>query len=67
MENLRKSGVVDLGIGEGEIESLIAERAEARSKKDFARADEIRRVLADKHILLEDGPKGTTWKVEEKT
>ncbi|MGB6065547.1 MAG: cysteine--tRNA ligase [Desulfomonilaceae bacterium] len=67
MENLRKSGVVGLEISEEEIESLIAQRAQARSKKDFARADEIRRALADNHILLEDSPKGTTWKVGENT
>ena len=65
LENLRKGGVTDLGIGEEEIEGLIVERAEARKRKDFARADEIRKELAAKGILLEDGPKGTTWKVKE--
>ncbi len=65
LENLRKGGVADLGIGEDEIEGLIVERAEARKRKDFARADEIRKELAAKGILLEDSPKGTTWKVKE--
>jgi cysteinyl-tRNA synthetase len=65
LENLRKGGVADLGIGEEEIEGLIVERAEARKRKDFARADEIRKGLDAKGILLEDGPKGTTWKVKE--
>ncbi len=65
LENLRKGGVADLGMNEEEIEGLIVERAEARKKKDFARADEIRNELAAKGILLEDGPKGTTWKVKE--
>jgi cysteinyl-tRNA synthetase len=65
LENLRKGGVADLGIGEEEIEELIVERAEARKRKDFARADEIRKGLDVKGILLEDGPKGTTWKVKE--
>ncbi len=65
LENLRKGGVTDLGIGEEEIEGLIVERAEARKRKDFARADEIRKELAAKGILLEDSSKGTTWKVKE--
>jgi len=65
LETLRKGGVTDLGIGEEEIEGLIIERAEARKRKDFARADEIRKGLAAKGILLDDGPKGTAWKVKE--
>ncbi len=46
-----------------EIERLIEERNEARRSKDFAKADEIRKVLAAKGITLEDRPDGTTrWK-----
>ena len=46
----------------GAIEAAIAERLAARKAKDFARADAIRADLAVKGILLEDGPKGTTWR-----
>jgi cysteinyl-tRNA synthetase len=45
-----------------EIERLIEERRDARHRRDFARADEIRKELAARGILLEDSPSGTRWK-----
>jgi cysteinyl-tRNA synthetase len=47
-----------------EINKLIKEREEARNKKHWARADEIRDQLASQGIVLEDGPEGTTWRVD---
>jgi cysteinyl-tRNA synthetase len=45
-----------------EIEALIRERQDARKAKNFARADEIRDILQDKGIILEDTREGVKWK-----
>jgi cysteinyl-tRNA synthetase len=45
-----------------EIERLIGERRDARIARRFARADEIRRELDERGIILEDSPAGTRWK-----
>ena len=45
-----------------EIEKLIEERQTARKEKNFARADEIRALLLDKGIVLEDTREGVKWK-----
>lgn len=45
-----------------EIERMIQQRLEARKKRDFARADMIRKQLAEAGIILEDGAQGTTWR-----
>lgn len=47
---------------ETEIESFIAQRAEAKRNKDWALADQIRNDLKTRGIILEDSPTGTTWK-----
>ncbi len=44
------------------IDGLIEERRLARVEKNFARADEIRKVLEANGIVLEDTPNGTTWR-----
>jgi cysteinyl-tRNA synthetase len=46
-----------------EIERLLDERREARKKKNFKRADEIRESLLRQGITIEDRPDGTSrWK-----
>ncbi|MBI4746821.1 MAG: class I tRNA ligase family protein, partial [Deltaproteobacteria bacterium] len=53
-----------LAVSEDERKKMIEERAEAKRSKEFKRADEIRSSLLEKGIVLEDWPKGTTWKVK---
>jgi len=45
-----------------EIEALIQERTEARKQRNFQRADEIRDLLLEKGIILEDTPQGIRWR-----
>ena len=45
-----------------EIQALIDERQEARRRRDFGRADEIRDELASRGIILEDTKDGVRWK-----
>ncbi len=49
----------------GDITALINERIAAKKSKNWARADEIRKSLAEQGIILEDRPDGTTdWRRE---
>ncbi|QDH20757.1 cysteine--tRNA ligase [Saccharibacillus brassicae] len=45
-----------------EVEALIAERVEARKTKNWSRSDEIRDLLAERGIALEDTPQGMRWR-----
>jgi cysteinyl-tRNA synthetase len=45
-----------------EIEQLIQERTDARKAKNWARADEIRDLLTERGILLEDTAQGIRWR-----
>ncbi|MEX2572218.1 MAG: cysteine--tRNA ligase, partial [Gemmatimonadota bacterium] len=45
------------------VQKQLAERAEARSARDFARADQIRDELASRGVLVEDTASGPRWSV----
>jgi cysteinyl-tRNA synthetase len=65
-EFFRKIASQALSIPEEEIERLVRERTKARAEKRWADADSVRARLQDAGIVLEDGPKGTTWRAEIK-
>jgi cysteinyl-tRNA synthetase len=50
------------GLTDQAIEALVAERTQAKRQRNFARADQIRKELAEKGILLEDSKDGVRWK-----
>ena len=50
------------GLTDDVIDALIIERADAKTNKDFARADDIRVQLKEAGIELEDSRTGTTWR-----
>jgi cysteinyl-tRNA synthetase len=46
------------------VDSLISDRAAARTNKDFATADRIRDELAAAGVVIEDGPSGSHWELQ---
>lgn len=52
-----------LGYQRSEIDAIVAERAQARDAKDFAKADEYRKQLTEMHIAVSDTLQGSFWEV----
>ena len=50
------------GLSSDAIDKLLVERAQAKSNRDFARADAIRDELKAAGIIIEDGASGATWR-----
>ena len=61
---IRGKAAARRGIDPREVEARIAERARARSARDFSRGDAIRDELQAKGVALMDGPSGTSWTVD---
>ena len=49
-------------MADSEVESMIAERTDAKKAKNFARADQIREQLLEQGMILEDTKGGVRWK-----
>jgi cysteinyl-tRNA synthetase len=45
------------------VEAQLVARTEARARRDFGTADQIRKALDDKGVVIEDTPGGTRWKL----
>ncbi|MBI2889794.1 MAG: cysteine--tRNA ligase [Nitrospirae bacterium] len=56
--------LTQIGLTAAAIEERIAERTQARSAKDWARADRIRADLKAQGVALEDAKDRTTWRVD---
>jgi cysteinyl-tRNA synthetase len=63
-EKLQALGYGDSGaLSDADVEKLVAERQDARKRKDFAASDRVRKQLSDRGIILEDSRDGTVrWK-----
>jgi cysteinyl-tRNA synthetase len=63
-EAFLQAGASD-GIAAEEVERLVAERIAAKQNKNYARADEIRKLLLSEGVVLEDSREGgTQWRRE---
>jgi len=45
------------------IQAVLAERADARAQKDWAKADAMRDLLASAGVQVKDGANGSSWSV----
>lgn len=62
-EEVKNKRLGALGVDRGEVEARLAERADARQRKDWTRADAIREELEAKNIMVMDTPEGVEWRV----
>ncbi|HKB58983.1 MAG TPA: cysteine--tRNA ligase [Gallionellaceae bacterium] len=57
-----QGGVEAAGMDDAAINAQIAARVAAKTAKNYAEADRIRKELLEAGIVLEDTPQGTTWR-----
>ena len=54
--------LAQMSLSDAQIDALVEERTQAKRSRNFARADAIRKELAEKGIILEDSKEGVRWK-----
>src|SRR5437660_2634676 len=59
---LADAALAESNLSDAEVERLIEQRQHARKSRDFAKADAVRKQLADAGIILEDTKDGLRWK-----
>ena len=64
-ETVRGSGAgAESKGGDSVVDRLLELRQSSRKAKDFAKADQIRLLLTEVGVEVEDSPKGTRWTVK---
>jgi cysteinyl-tRNA synthetase len=61
-EEAQVSGDSPQGELDSDVAALLEERAEARASRNYSRADEIRDILQQRGVEIQDTPAGTTWR-----
>jgi cysteinyl-tRNA synthetase len=62
MDDVAPELVARQALTDEQADALVAERTQAKKRRDFARADQIRNELAEKGIVIEDSKDGVRWK-----
>jgi cysteinyl-tRNA synthetase len=62
MDDVAPELIARQALSDEQVDALVAERTQAKKRRDFARADQIRNELADKGIVIEDSKDGVRWK-----
>jgi len=61
----KSKGLEKKSIDPAVIEKMIKDRTDARKAKEWSRADQIRKELAEMNIIIEDRLEGTIWKIKK--
>lgn len=61
LDDAEEAPITEGALSDAEIEDLVGLREEARTRRDFTAADEIRDRLAEAGVVIEDNPHGTRW------